>query len=47
VVARLGERGVRVGAIGAGRIRAVTHLEVDDAGIDGALAAFREVLGGR
>ncbi len=44
VVARLGERGVRMGAYGARRVRAIAHLDVDDAGIERAIAAFREVL---
>src|SRR6058998_2121433 len=37
-------RGVRMGASGARRIRAVTHLDVDAAGIERALAAAREVF---
>lgn len=45
--ARLAERGVRVIALEPRRIRAVTHLDVDRAGIDRALAAFGAVLGGR
>src|SRR5215216_4517187 len=36
-------RGVRVGAVGHSRVRAVTHLDVDAAGIERALAAAREV----
>ncbi|MGZ6705958.1 MAG: threonine aldolase family protein [Solirubrobacteraceae bacterium] len=39
------EHGVRVGALAPGTVRAVTHLDVDDAGIDRALAAARAVLG--
>lgn len=42
--AALGAEGVRVHAIG-GRVRAVTHLDVDDAGIDRALEVARGVLG--
>ncbi len=38
------EHGVRMGALGAGRARAVTHLDVDDDGVDRALAAARAVL---
>ena len=37
-------RGVRMGAMGVRTIRAVTHLDVDAAGIEAALAALREVL---
>ena len=44
VVAMLGERGVRVSAYGPQRVRAIAHLDVDDAGIERAIAAFREVL---
>ena len=40
-VARLRERGVRVGALGPRTVRAVTHLDVDAAGIDRALDAAR------
>ncbi len=44
--AALAERGVRIGAIGPRRLRAVTHLDVDDDGIERALAAARQILGG-
>ncbi|MBI2204159.1 MAG: aminotransferase class I/II-fold pyridoxal phosphate-dependent enzyme [Candidatus Rokubacteria bacterium] len=44
VVARLLERGVRMGALGPRTVRAVTHLDVDTAGIDRALDAARTVL---
>jgi threonine aldolase len=37
-------RGVRMGAMGARTIRAVTHLDVDAAGIAAALAGLREVI---
>ncbi|MDP9346518.1 MAG: aminotransferase class I/II-fold pyridoxal phosphate-dependent enzyme [Actinomycetota bacterium] len=40
------EHGVRMGALKAGTVRAVTHLDVDDAGIDRALGAARAVLAG-
>jgi threonine aldolase len=43
-VERLLARGIRMGASGARRIRAVTHLDVDAAGIERALAAAREVF---
>ncbi|MCP4645531.1 MAG: aminotransferase class I/II-fold pyridoxal phosphate-dependent enzyme [bacterium] len=38
---RLAEQGVLVGATGPNRIRAVFHLDVDDAGLDRAIEAFR------
>ena len=41
VLATLREAGVLAGAMGAGRIRFVTHLDVDDRGIDRAIAALR------
>jgi threonine aldolase len=44
VAARLKERGVLVGAVGARQFRAVTHYWVDDEGIERAIAAFAEVL---
>ncbi|MCS6780672.1 MAG: aminotransferase class I/II-fold pyridoxal phosphate-dependent enzyme [Geminicoccaceae bacterium] len=43
-VARLEREGVRMGAMGPQRVRAVTHLGVDRAAIDRALAAVRRVL---
>jgi threonine aldolase len=43
-VERLLARGVRMGASGAHLIRAVTHLDVDAAGIDRALDAARAVF---
>jgi threonine aldolase len=39
-VAALKARGVLVGVVGPGLLRAVTHLDVDDAGIEAAIAAF-------
>jgi threonine aldolase len=45
-VARLLERGVRMGALGPRTIRAVTHLDVGTADIERALAAAREVFRG-
>ena len=41
---RLEERGVLISPAGPRRLRAVTHLDVDDAGIDRAVAALREVV---
>jgi len=43
-LAALTSAGVRMGAVD-GRIRAVTHLDVDGAGIDAALAAAKQALG--
>jgi len=45
-VERLLARGVRMGASGPRLIRAVTHLDIDAAGIERALAAAREVFKG-
>lgn len=44
VLGELEERGVRLVPFGRTRIRAVFHLEVDDAGVEGAVRAFHEVL---
>ena len=44
VCGRLWEREVQVAPLGPDRLRAVTHLDVDGAGIDRALEAFRQVL---
>ena len=38
--------GVRIGAMGSHRMRAVTHLDISEAGIDKALTALREALAG-
>ena len=46
VVAALGRRGVRMTTFGTGRVRAICHLDVDDAGIERAIVAWREVLAG-
>jgi threonine aldolase len=43
--ARLAEHGVLMGALDARRVRAVTHLDVDDAGIDAALEAVHAAVG--
>jgi threonine aldolase len=42
--ARLLEHGVRMGAMGAHTVRAVTHLDVDDSDIDAAIAVLRAIL---
>ena len=44
VEAALRERGVLMNDYGAGRLRAIVHLDIDDAGIDRAIAVFREVV---
>ncbi len=43
---RLWERGVQLTPLDPQRLRAVTHLDVDDAGIERALEVFRQVLEG-
>jgi threonine aldolase len=45
VVAGLLAEGVEVTQMGPGRIRAVTHMDVDRAGVERALDALRKVLG--
>jgi threonine aldolase len=42
---RLAERGVRVGGLRPGWLRAVTHLDIGDDDIDAAIPAMQEVLG--
>jgi threonine aldolase len=42
--AELERRGVRMGVIAPGVVRAVTHLDVDRTGIEKALAVASEVL---
>ncbi len=44
VVEYLQERGVLLLATGPRRLRAVTHLDVDDAGIERACAVFRALV---
>ena len=44
VTGELEKHGVLVGALSPHVVRAVTHLDVDRAGIDRAVAAFRQVL---
>jgi threonine aldolase len=43
--AELERRGVKLSSLGPTRVRAVTHLDVDRAGIETAIAAVREALG--
>jgi len=45
VVAALEARGVRMSAYGPRLVRAIAHLDVDDAGVDRAIAAFHDVVG--
>jgi threonine aldolase len=45
VADRMEKHGVWILSAGPDRLRAVTHLDVDDAGIDRAVEAFRQVLG--
>jgi threonine aldolase len=42
--ARLAAAGVRIAPIAPARLRAVTHLDVDEVGIDRAIAAVRDAL---
>ena len=44
VLAELEKRGVRMVGFGAGRIRAICHLDVDDAGVEAAIGAFGEAV---
>jgi threonine aldolase len=44
VLRELAVRGVEMGRMGPGRIRAVTHLDVDRAGVEATLSALRDVL---
>jgi threonine aldolase len=46
VLAKLGAAGVRMVGFGAGRIRAICHLDVDDAGVDRAIEVFRGAIAG-
>ena len=43
VLEGLKQRGVLAGTMGPGRIRFVTHLDVDDAGIERAVVALRDL----
>lgn len=45
LTARLAEAGVLVAPFGPGAVRAVTHLDIDDAGIARALSALRSLAG--
>ena len=45
LVAHMADQGVRAGLVEPGVVRLVTHLDVDDEGIDRALAALRRAPG--
>jgi len=45
LIAAMRVRGVEISAGGPGRVRCVTHLDVDRAGVERALQAFRQELG--
>jgi threonine aldolase len=45
LIAAMRERGVEISPAGPGRVRCVTHLDVDRDGVEAALRAFREQLG--
>ena len=47
LLAGLESRGVRMSQYGPRLLRAVTHLDVDDRGIERAVEAFQDVAGGR
>lgn len=44
VLEMLAERGIRMTPFGPRRLRAITHMDVDDAGIDRAAAVLAEIL---
>jgi threonine aldolase len=46
IVERLAARSIRIGALGAATMRAVTHLDVDEAGVRAAAEALAEILRG-
>lgn len=43
----MAERGVSVGALGVSHGRAITHLDIDDAGVERAIEAAAEAVGAR
>ncbi|MEX2583950.1 MAG: hypothetical protein WD766_11780 [Gemmatimonadota bacterium] len=47
IVAALSEHGVLLTSFGPQRLRAVTHLDIDDEGIDRAVAALGAAADGR
>jgi threonine aldolase len=46
VAERLAARGVLISPVGASKLRAVLHLDVDDEGVATAIDAFQAVLEG-
>jgi threonine aldolase len=46
IAERLAARSIRIGALGAATMRAVTHLDVDEAGVRAAAEALAEILRG-
>ena len=46
MVPRLAEHGVRMVPFGPRRLRAIAHLDIDDAGVERAIRVFREVVEG-
>ena len=44
VLGELEKRGVRMVGFGPGRIRAICHLDIDDAGVERAIGAFAEAV---
>jgi threonine aldolase len=44
IAERLRQRGIRIGATNRRLMRAVTHLDVDRAGVEAAIDAVRQVV---
>ncbi|HVL33494.1 MAG TPA: beta-eliminating lyase-related protein, partial [Actinomycetota bacterium] len=44
IIRRVGERGVKVAPMTRGRIRCVTHKDVDAAGVERAIEAFKAAI---
>jgi threonine aldolase len=47
LVAALEAKGVRMMTFGGRRLRAIVHLDVDDAGIERAVSVFQDVVAGQ
>jgi len=45
LIKKAAARGLRFSAVGARRVRMVTHLDIDDAAIDAAVAILEEIVG--
>jgi threonine aldolase len=43
-VARCAAAGIRIGAVAPGILRAVTHLDIDDAGLERAIGVLGPLL---